>query len=211
MFIRSSELIASPGRSSVLGPKVAEMRDVLTRASDSEWYAWVAFAGRPYGTYGLSTRHADNAEMIAGMMQLGASTEWAELTSSVEGVLAQPAAVRLVEVIAVTGEPAAPRQFVTATSASLTGRNIGKAVAWSCDVAEHVTKVTGQASTVVMSAAGTMYQVGWLSSVDTPAELDAATAALSGDAGYLEMVEHAGNERWFIDGSVDRIQLVKMP
>jgi hypothetical protein len=211
MFIRSSELVANPGRSSVLGPKVAEMRDVLTRTTGTEWHAWVAFAGRPYGTYVLSTRHADYAEMVTGLMQIGAAPEWAELTASVDGVLAHPASSLLVEVIAVTGEPSSPKQFVTATSATLSGRNMAKAVAWSCDVAEHVSKITGQSGMVATSAAGSMFQVGWLSSVDTPAELDAAGAAISGDAGYLEMLEQAGNERWFVDGSIDRIQLVRMP
>jgi hypothetical protein len=211
MFIRSSQLVANPGSSSVLGPKVTEMRDLLTTTTGTQWYGWVAFAGRPYGTYALSTRHADYAEMVAGMMQVGASPEWAALTSSVAGTLAEPASSILMEVIAVTGEPTPPKQFVTATSATLTGRNMSKAVAWSCDVAEHVTKVTGHSSTVGMSAAGSLYQVGWLAGVDTPAELDSVNAAIAGDAGYLEMIEQAGNERWFVDGSIDRIQIVKMP
>jgi hypothetical protein len=158
----------------------------------------------------LSTRHADYAEMVTGLMQVGASADWAELTAGVDGLLDHPAPSLLVEVIAVTGEATAPKQFVSATSAVLTGRNISKAVAWSCEVAEHVTKITGHSGMVGMSAAGAMFQVGWLASYDTPQELDAVNAAVSGDAGYNEMIDQAGNERWFVDGSIDRLQLVKM-
>ena len=169
MLIRTSELTASPGRSGVLGPLVTEIRDVLTTVSGKEWWAWVVLTGRPYGTYSLSTRFADYTDMVNSTLPLATSSEWAEVAARADGVLAQPSPSDIAEVIAVTGElPAAPKQFVVATTATMTGRDMGKAIAWSTEVAEHVTKLTGDSILVGMSAAGTMYRVVWIAGSDGP-------------------------------------------
>jgi hypothetical protein len=61
MLIQASELVAKPGKGGVLGTTVTKMRDVLSETSGSEWTAWVAAAGRPYGTFGLTGRRDDYA------------------------------------------------------------------------------------------------------------------------------------------------------
>jgi hypothetical protein len=211
MLIQSSELAASPGRSGALGPKVVEMRDVLAKASGKPWWAWVAVAGRPYGTYLLSTRSENYTQHIGAAMQLGMSPEWSAVSASADGVLARPADTQLAEVIAVTGEPSAPKQFVTVTRSTLSASDIGKATAWSCEVMEHVTKLTGHSGMVMSSAAGTMFQVYWVLGVDTAEELDASNKAIGSDAGYLEMISQAGSERMFVEGSTDRVLMARMP
>ncbi len=59
MLITASELTSSPGKSGQLGPLVAQMRDVLGKASGRDWYAWAVVTGRPYGSFMLSTRFDD--------------------------------------------------------------------------------------------------------------------------------------------------------
>ena len=119
-------------------------------------------------------------------------------------------AYALSEVIAVTGEASAPKQFAVVTKAVMDRSAMMDAVAWSTRVAEHVTKVTGISATVAMSAAGQMFAISWLSSVDTPEELDKMNS-IGTDAGYLELLGEAGTNKLFEQGATDRMLLVKLP
>ena len=210
MLISASELTASPGKSGHLRPLVAQMRDVLSKESGKDWYAWSVVTGRPYGSFMLSTRANDYADMIASQMKLAVSTDWAALAAKAEGVLSQPAPTILSEVIATTGEPSAPKQFTFVTRAVIDRSAMMDAITWSTQVAEHVTKVTGVSATVATSAAGRMFEVTWLTSVDTPEELDKVNA-INTDAGYLEMLAAAGTNKLFEQGASERFLLAKMP
>jgi hypothetical protein len=210
MLITASELTASPGKSGHLVALVSQMRDVLGKESGKDWSAWAAVTGRPYGSFLLSTRFDDYADMIAAQMKVAASTEWAALAATVDGVLAQPAPTTLSEVIAVTGEPSAPKQFVLVTRAVIDRSAMMDAISWSTQVAEYVTKVTGVSTIVATSAAGQMFGVTWLAGVDTAAELDKMNA-INADAGYLEMIAEAGTNKLFEQGSSERVLLTKLP
>ena len=209
MLISASELTASPGKSGHLVALVAQMRDVLSTESGKDWNAWAAVTGRPYGTFMLSTRFDDYADMIGAQMKVAVSTEWATLAATAEGVLAQPAPPTLTEVIAVTGEPSAPKQFVLVTRAVIDRSALGDAIAWSTQVAEYVTKLTGVSTIVGTSAAGKMFEVSWLGGVDTPEELDKMNA-INVDAGYLEMIAAAGTNQLFEQGTSERVLLTKL-
>ena len=189
---------------------VGQMRDVLGKESGKDWSAWAAVTGRPYGTFLLSSRFDDYADMIGAQMKVAASTAWAALAATVEGVLAQPAPTTLTEVIAVTGEISAPKQFVLVTRAVIDRSALGDAISWSTQVAEYVTKVTGVSTIVGTSAAGRMFEVSWLGGVDTPAELDKMNA-INTDAGYLEMISAAGTNQLFEQGASERMLLAKLP
>jgi hypothetical protein len=210
MLISASELTAKPGKSGHLVALVAQMRDVLGKETGKDWWAWAAVAGRPYGSFLLSTRFNDYADMIGAQMKVGASTDWAALAATVDGVLAQPAPTSLSEVIAVTGEPSAPKQFALVTRAVIDRSAMMDAITWSTQVAEYVTKVTGVSSTVATAAAGNLFQVSWLASVDTPEELDKMNS-IGTDAGYLEMIAAAGANKLFEQGSSERVLLAKLP
>jgi hypothetical protein len=210
MLISASELTASPGKSGHLVALVAQMRDVLGKDSGKEWFAWAVVAGRPYGSFVLSTRFDDYADMVASQMKVAVSTDWAALAATVDGVLAEPAPSTLSEVIAVTGEPSAPKQFALVTRAVIDRSAMMDAISWSTQVAEYVTKVTGISSTVATSAAGKMFQVTWLGSVDTPEELDKFNA-INTDPGYLELLATAGTNQLFEQGASERLVLAKLP
>jgi len=211
MFIQSAELTARPGKSVHLGPLVTEMRDFLSNETGREWWSWAALAGRPFGTQLLSTRVDGYADMVDGQMKLAGSAGWATLSGSAAEVLDHPAETYFAEVIAVTGEPAPPRQFTTVTRATMAGGDMAATIAWSTQVMEHTTKITGNGGTVAMSAAGRFFEVWWFSGSDTAEDLDAATQATNGDAEYAGMISEAGAAGMFVDGSVERMILVKMP
>ena len=210
MFISASELTASPGKSGHLGALVAQMRDVLGKETGKDWWAWAVIAGRPYGSFVISTRYDDYTDMVASQMKVAVSTDWAALAATAVDVLSQPAPSTLSEVIAVTGEPSSPKQFALVTRAVIDRSAMMDAISWSTQVAEYVTKVTGISSTVATSAAGKMFEVSWLGSVDTPEELDKFNA-INTDAGYLEMLAAAGTNQLFEQGASERLILAKLP
>lgn len=211
MYIQSAELTPAPGKSGELGPMVTQMRDILSSETGNQWWSWAALAGRPFGTQLLSTRAEGFADMVATQMNLMGSEKWAGLSSGAAGVLAQPAETYLAEVIAITGEPAEPRPFTTVTRATIGGTDMAATIAWSVGAMEHITKITGHGGTVATTAAGNLFQVYWMGGCDTAEELDAMTQTMNGDDDYQGMIAQAGADGLFLDGSVERMVLVKMP
>jgi hypothetical protein len=82
-------------------------------------------------------------------------------------------------------------------------------MAWGGELMGYVTKETGMRGVFTTSASGPMFQVSWLFGCDSAAQLDEATAKLAADASYAKMVDGAGH--FFVDGSVDRAVIAKMP
>ncbi len=134
------------------------------------------------------------------------SPAWAELAAKAEGVLAHPAPTVLSEIVGAVGEPSAPKQFTLVTRAVIDRTALQAASAWAAQVAQYVHASTGIGVTIGSSAAGQMFVVSWLSSVDTPEELD-KLSALGGDAGYLELIAAAGP--LFEQGSSERMLLAE--
>jgi hypothetical protein len=211
MFIQSSELTAAPGHSGELRAMIPEMRNALAGAMGTEWSAWTVATGRPFGTCLLSTRFDGYADMLDGLAKIAVSTEFATQSAGAAGILHQPAETNLAEVVAVTGEPGEAPPFLIVTRATMRGNDMAGTIGWSCDVMEHVTKVTGNGGMVATSAAGTMFQVVWITGADSPAELEEATQKTESDAGYLEMLSKAGADELFIPGASERMLLVRMP
>jgi hypothetical protein len=211
MFIQSAELTAAPGKSGELGPMVTKMRDIVSSETGKQWSSWAVLAGRPFGTQLITTRADGFADIVATQMKLISSEAWAALSPQAGGVLAHPAEQYLAEVIAMTGEPAEPKQLTTVTRATMSGGSLADSVAWSCAAMEHVTKATGQVGTVATSAAGGMFEVYWVAGSDTAEELDAARQTMNDDAEYQGMIAQAGADGLFIEGSVESMVLFKMP
>ena len=185
--------------------------DILSSETGKQWWSWAAIAGRPFGTQLISTRADGFADMVAAQTKLVGSEAWAALSPEASQVLAHPAETYLAEVIAMTGEPAEPKQLTTVTRATISGRDLAQTIAWSCAAMERATKVTGQVGTVATTAAGNMFQVYWFAGSDTPEQLDDARKKMNDDAEYQGMIAQAGADGLFVDGSVEEMVLVKMP
>jgi len=211
MFVQSAELTAAPGRSLELSTTVTAMRDILSKETGKTWWSWAALAGRPFGTHLISTRADGFTDIVATQMKLMGSEAWAALAGGVGGVLAHPAETYLAEVIAMTGEPAEPKQFTTVTRATIAHKDLAQAIAWSGAIMERGAKVSGQAGTLATTAAGPMFQVYWFGGCDTAEQLDAGRQATAADDEYQGMIAQAGADALFVDGSVETMVLVKMP
>lgn len=209
MLIFGAEFTARPGMGGPLAAQVSALRDAAAAATDQAWWAWAVVAGRPYGSFMLSTRFDGLAALIAGQQAAAASPGFQAVGGGVYGDLASgPAVTTTSDVVAMTGEPTAPKQFIVITQAQINGGRMADALAWSGRVIEHAKSVTGVDSLLVTSTAGTMFQVGFIAGVDTAAELDDINTALAADATYLEMLDEAGD--LFATGSSQRLIAMQM-
>ena len=79
MLIYGSALEASPGKSGELGPQLPALRDAVSKATGEPWWAWAVAAGRPFGSYVLSSRFNGMAELLEAQQKVGASAEFQKL------------------------------------------------------------------------------------------------------------------------------------
>lgn len=209
MLIFSAEITAKPGKGGQLAAEVAAIRDAAATATGQAWWAWAVVAGRPYGSFMLSTRFDDLAALIAGQQAAASHPDFQAVAGGAYGDLASgPAVTNASDVVAMTGEPAPPKQFIGVTQAQIAGGRLSDALAWSGRVIEHVKSVTGVDGSLVTSTAGTMFRVGFIVGVDTAPELDTISEALAADATYLGMIDEAGD--LFVTGSSERVIAMQM-
>lgn len=210
MLIFGAEITANPGKGGAMGAQVTALRDTAAEATDQAWWAWAVVAGRPYGTYLVSTRFDGMAGLVAGQLAAAASPGFQAIAGGDFGDLASgPAVTNVSDVVAMTGDPGPPKQFIAVTQAQMKGGRMADALAWSGRVIEHIKSVAGVDTLLVTSSAGTMLQVGFIAGVDTAAEIDDANAALGADATYLGMIDEAGD--LLVSGSSERMIAMRMP
>lgn len=209
MLIYAVTMEAKPGKSGTLAAQVAATRDVCTEATGQPWHAWTAVTGRPFGSFALSTGYEGMANMAAAGQQVAASAAFQKLSAGFSEALERPADTVLSEVIGMTGAPSDPKQFVVVTRAVMAGGHVAAALAWSTKVMGHVTSVTGVDAMLAVATAGNIFEVSWLSGVDTPGELDEMSGKLAADSEYISMLDEAGD--LFVPGSVERSVLAQLP
>lgn len=208
MLIFGAEFTAKPGKGGQLAAEVGAVRDAAAGATDQAWWAWAVVAGRPYGSFMVSTRFDGVAALVAGQLAAGASPEFQAVAGGAYGDLAAgPAVTNTSDVVAMSGEPSAPKQFIVVTQGQVTNGRMADGIAWSRRVIEHVKSVTGVDMLLVTSTAGAMNRVGFIAGTDTAAELDEVNAALAADAAYRELIDGGGD---LITGSFDRVIAMKM-
>ena len=210
MLIFGAEITASPGKGGALAGQVTALRDAAAAATGQDWWAWAVMAGRPYGTFLVSSRFDGMAALAAGQQAAAGHPDFQAVTGGeYADLVTGPAVTTTSNVVAVTGEPGPPKAFIVVTQVQMQGGRLADGLGWCGRVIEHIKTVTGIDTMLVTTAAGTMFQTGFIAGVDTAAELDAANDALAADATYLGMLDEAGG--LFVTGSSERIIAMQMP
>jgi hypothetical protein len=142
-------------------------------------------------------------------MKLASNADYHKMAAEAADLWAGPIETRLNQIVAATGVPGNPLPVITVTRATIAGGHLGDALAWSNEVLEHVTSVTGLAGVLTTSAAGNFFEVNWIFGAESGAASDAANDALLADPGYIGLIDRGGN--LFIDGSSGRVLLVQLP
>ena len=209
MYIFSATLQAKPGRGGELGAHMPKIRDSVAEATGNPAYAWAASSGPPIGSYGISTRVEGHEQLLESQQKLAASEKYQAEAAKLADVLAAPSATSLSQIVAMAGEQGEPAPIVRLTQATMEIGHLGDAMAWGQEMLEHVHNATGLSGLFTNLASGSPFDVMWIFSAHSGAELDTANAALQADTGYVGLIEKAAN--FVVPGSAARATLVQMP
>lgn len=209
MYIFGTQLQAKPGRGGAAAAKLTELRDVVSEAAGQPIRAWTVAAGAPIGSFGMSTRVEGAAGLIDLQTSLVANADYARLAAEAGELWAGPVETNLNQIVATSGDQSDPLPVITVTRATIAGGNVGDAMAWSNEVLQYVTGVTGLGGMLTTSAAGNFFEVSWIFGAESGAASDAANDSLLADPGYVGLIDRAGG--LFMDGSTQRVMLVQMP
>ncbi|MFW2380172.1 MAG: hypothetical protein ACN4GZ_00325 [Acidimicrobiales bacterium] len=208
MYIYSATLQAKAGRGGELGAQMLPLRNAVAEATGSPAYAWVASSGGPIGSYGISTRVEGHEQLIGLQQKMGASEAYHAEAAKLADVLAQPSATSLSQIVGMAGEQGEPAAIVRLTQATIQIGHMGDAMTWAHEVLEHVHNTTGMNGLLTNLASGNPFDLMWIFSANSGAEVDAANAALQADTGYVGLIDKAAG--FIVPGSATRATLVQM-
>ncbi len=209
MYIYSATLQAKPGSGGELSSTMPKLRDSVAAATGSPAHAWAVSAGAPIGSFGISTRVEGSQQLIDFQQKLSASKDYQAVSGKSGHLLAAPAETSLSQILGVAGEQGVPAPIVTLTQSTVASGHVGDAMGWGLEVLEYVHKVTGMSGLFTNLTAGSFFDVTWIFSAQTGADLDSANAKLQADTGYVGLLDKAGG--MFVEGSASWVTLVQMP
>ncbi len=153
--------------------------------------------GAPVGTVLWTTRYDSMTEASDVQAKLMADPGYLELMGR-GGTLFASTSDSLNTVVSASGLEA-PKPIYEATNAVIANGKLSKAMAFGVKVQEYVAGATGLATAFVAGAYGPYGGVGWLIGGDSMADIDTFHTMRATDAGFLAMVEEAGD--LFVEGS----------
>jgi hypothetical protein len=209
MYIFSASLQAKPGRGSELGAHIPPLRDAVAEATGSPAYGWAASSGTPIGSFGISMRVEGHEQLLDFQQKMGESDNYHAEVAKVADVLDAPSPTSLSQIIGMAGEQGPPAPIVRLTQATVEIGHVGDAMIWGQEMLEHVHNATGMSGLFTNLASGSPFDIMWIFSAHSGAELDAANAALQADTGYIGLIDKAAN--YMVPGSATRATLVQMP
>lgn len=208
MYIFSAQLQAKPGLGGEVAAQLPALAAEVSAAGGIPASAWAVVNGAPIGSFAVSGRIENTAELLAMQQGLGASAKYQKASSKLGGSLDGPAITNYLEVVMTSGDIGEPKPLTSVTRATMQTEHLSAAMAWSAQITEYITKTTGMAGFLATSAAGRMFEVAWLFGSDSAADADEANTKLAADTTYASMIEQAGN--LFIQGSGERMLLARM-
>ncbi len=205
------------GRMATLGghPKAAmawaaEMNAYVSKKSGRPLALWSVGFGQPVGTVVWSVPVDSHADLQAAFAGLAEDDGYLALVEKGSAFITSPMVDTLREVV--HGAPTPGGRLVGSvallTTATMSADKGAEAVAWSVELATYVTSVTDDPTMFLLDSYGTFGQATWIGAAADMAAVDAATAKLQTDPGYLKRL--AASAGLFIPGSGHRSLATRM-
>jgi hypothetical protein len=155
--------------------------------------AWTAVMSPEVGTVVWSMWAGSLAEVTVAGDQLAASSDWQKLVEKGDKFFSGPVVDGLASVVHGTPDLAAgPPEYVgVATAAAAPGR-LSDAIGAGIEIADHVTKATGQNTLFTVNSTGVYGGVSWITPSADIGEVDAGEAALMADPEWLKLIDRVG-------------------
>jgi hypothetical protein len=182
----------------------AEMNAYVSKKSGRPLVLWSVGFGQPVGTVMWTVAVDSHADLQAAFAGLREDDGYYALLEKGAAFVTSPMVDMLREVVHGAPTPGGrPLGSVALlTTATMAADRAADAVAWSVELASYVTSVTGDPGMFLLDSYGTFGQATWIGAVADMAAVDAASAKLQTDPGYLKRLAASGG--LFIPGSGHR-------
>ena len=187
---RSRRIDQAQGRAAV-----AAAVEAGSRASEilgSPVFVWSSIFSADGPTVSCSTRVERLADAVAIDEALFAVEEFAQWVEDNDGLFIGPTSDVISQVVH-GGPTGPPKTYVQVTRAVCANGSFAEAMGLGIEIAETAARITGVPVMFVTPVIGEYGAVGWMSSADDLAEVEAANAALSADDDWLKLVDRAGH------------------
>ncbi len=182
----------------------ADMRAHVSAVAGREIALWSTMFGAPLGTMTYAVRVEGVADFQAMSARIQADADYHDKVAKGADYVVGNAEDRLLQPLnAEMGDPPPVGSMALVTSAVMAAGAYDKAIAWGIDMAQHAMSVTGVPTLFLAEQYGSFGSVGWIAVTADGAAVDAASAALNGDADYFKKLGAAGD--LFVPGSGHRI------
>jgi hypothetical protein len=188
----------------------AEMNAYVSKKSGRPLALWSVGFGQPVGTVVWSLPVDSHADLQAAFAGLREDDGYYALLEKGAEFVTGPMVDTLREVV--HGAPTPGGRSVGSvallTTVTMSAERGADAVAWGVEMADYVTSVTGDRSMFLLDSYGTFGQATWIGAAADMAAVDAASAKMHTDPGYLKRLAASGG--LFIPGSGHRSIATRM-
>lgn len=206
LFTRNVSLVGHPAEYLEFSTK---MCGYVTEKTGREVSLWSTVFGAPAGSLAYSARVEGLADLLSMTGKLMEDSGYHTRLAEAQAFAGGPAVDALATPVhGELGDPPPVGSFVSVTTATMAGGRYIDAVGWGVEIAQHVEKISGVPTMFLTSTYGGFGDVAWIAGVADAAAVDAAGAAIDGDADYLTKVNSAG--ALFIEGSGNRSLLTRI-
>ena len=188
----------------------AEMNAYVSKKSGRPLALWSVGFGQPVGTVVWTVAVDSHADLQGAFAGLAEDDGYYALIEKGAPFVTGPMVDQLREVVHGAPTPGGRPVGSVAllTTATMSADKGADAVAWSVELASYVTSVTGDPTMFLLDSYGTFGQATWIGAAADMAAVDAATAKLQTDPGYLKRLAESGG--LFIPGSGHRSLATRM-
>ncbi len=192
LFTRTRQVAPSRFADAIgwVGTATEAVRSTTGREVD----AWTAILSPELGSVTWSMFSEGLAELVEAGDKLATSADWAKLLEQgndffVGGIEDGLAAI----VHGGDGEaPAAPPEYVSVATAAAAPGRLGDAIGAGIEIAEAVTKATGQNTLFTVNSTGIYGGVAWITPSANIGEVEAGEAALMADPDWIKLIDRVG-------------------
>ena len=206
LFSRAVTLRGSPRQ--VL-PWVQQVTAHVNANSSLDVTAWNADFGQPIGTVVWNALVESQQALADGTSALLGDESYHEVLEAAADMVVAPGEDTLRNLVhGSPSEPPGVGSIAAVTQAAPVVDRMGDTLAWSVEMAEYVSQLTGVTMSVWVNSFGQMGGITWIATVDGPTAADAMQGKLQGDPGYFERLQ--ASEGLFIPGSGEQARFTRM-
>ncbi len=192
MYLFSRSTLATLGKELEAIPASVEVAALVTKITGREVNTFTGVYGVPQGSIMWSARAESHADLQAVTEKLLTDQSYLDMLESMQGLFMTPAEDQFSRVITAP-VAAATSRYYGITRAVMTAGKYGPAMEFGVEVSNYMGKALNTQSTFVKSGYGAFAGVAWILGFDSVDDIDRFDDFQMSDAGYLKLVENAGD------------------